>query len=105
MAAWAVAVRAPAAGARKLAEARLQHPARPFHRAPLPVRRANPAPRQAASLLPTGMFALKLLVSAFAGAAITMGLWPDDWKPVAPGLFEPGRLLPQSLLPQSLGTQ
>ena len=92
MAACAVAVRAPAAGARKPAEARLQHPARPFHRAPLPVRRANPAPRQAASLLPTGIFALKLLVSAFAGAAITMGLWPDDWKPVSPGSFEPGRL-------------
>ena len=34
------------------------------------------------------MFALKLLASALAGAAIAMVLWPDDWKPVAPASFE-----------------
>jgi hypothetical protein len=57
------------------------------------------ARRQAASLLPAGIFALKLLASALAGAAITMVLWPDDWKPVAPpslvaervGTFYPDR--------------
>ena len=104
MAACAVAVRAPAAGARKPAAARLQHPARPFHRAPLPMRRADPAPPQVASLLPTGIFALKLLVSAFAGVAITMGLWPD-WKPVAPGSIEPGRLGTEGLGTESPGTE
>jgi hypothetical protein len=104
MAACAVAVRAPAAGARKPAAAPLQHPARPFHRAPLPVRRADPPPPQVASLLPTGIFALKLLVSAFAGVAITMGLWPD-WKPVAPDSFEPGRLVTESPDTESPGTE
>src|SRR5271157_406196 len=104
MAACAVAVRAPAAGARKPAAARLQHPARPFHRAPLPVRRADPAPPQVASLLPTGRFALNLLVSAFSGVAITMGLWPD-WGPVAPGSIELGRLGTEGLGTESLGRE
>ena len=91
MAACAVAVRAPAAVARKPVAVRLQHPARPFQRPFLLVRRSVYAQRQAASFLPTGIFALKLLISAFAGAAITTGLWPDNWRPVAPRAFAPER--------------
>jgi hypothetical protein len=48
--------------------------------------------RQAAWFLPTRLFAIKLLASALAGAAITMVLWQDDRKPVAPGSFEAQRL-------------
>jgi hypothetical protein len=45
----------------------------------VPLRR--PAPwRQEAWFLPAGTIALKLLASALAGAAITMGLWHEDWK-------------------------
>jgi hypothetical protein len=44
------------------------------------VPRANAIPRRAAALLPTGILAVKFLVGAFAAAAITAGLWPDDWQ-------------------------
>jgi hypothetical protein len=89
MAACAVALRATAAVARQPAAVRLQHPARPFQRPFLLVRRAAWAQRQAASFLPAGRLALKLLLGAFAGAAITAGLWPDNWRPVAPGALAP----------------
>jgi hypothetical protein len=49
----------------------------------------RPAPRrQAAWSLAAGIFTLKLLASALAGAAVTMVLWQDDWKPVAPASFD-----------------
>ncbi len=50
------------------------------------------ARRQAAWFLPTGLFALKLLASVLVGAVITMVLWQDNGKPVAPGSFETERL-------------
>src|SRR5262245_60465362 len=97
MAACAVAFRAPVGGTGRSAAARLQQSARPFHRPALSVRSAAARP-QAAWLLATGLFALKLLASVLAGAAITMVLWPDSRKPVVHGVvrieqlgFEPGR--------------
>ena len=38
--------------------------------------------------LPAGIFALKLIASALAGATITLALWPADRKPVAPQTIE-----------------
>jgi hypothetical protein len=46
----------------------------------LPVVRASAAPRRVAALLPTGILAGKFLIGVFAAAAITAGLWPDDWQ-------------------------
>ena len=56
----------------------------------MPARSAVARP-QAEWLLATGLFALKLLASVLAGAAITMVLWPDSGRPVAPGVFEAER--------------
>jgi hypothetical protein len=41
--------------------------------------------------LPAGIFALKLVASALAGATITLALWPADKKPVAPQSIESSR--------------
>jgi hypothetical protein len=52
----------------------------------MPARGAVARP-QAAWFLATGLFALKVLASVLAGAAITMVLWPGSGKPVAPAPF------------------
>jgi hypothetical protein len=41
--------------------------------------------------LPAGIFALKLIASALAGATITLALWPSDTKPLAPQAIESSR--------------
>jgi hypothetical protein len=56
----------------------------------MPMRRPAPRP-QAAPFLPAAIFALKLLASALAGAAVTMLLW-QDWKPAAPASLVAERL-------------
>lgn len=77
---------------------RMQQPLRPLHRpattlyVPQTHRRQPTAPRAVAqpqlAWLPAGIFALKLVASAIAGATITLALWPADNKPVAPQLTE-----------------
>lgn len=42
------------------------------------------------ALLPTGIFALKLISSALAGATVTLALWPADRNPVPPQTVEAG---------------
>jgi hypothetical protein len=81
MAACAVAVQPPAASLRQAAARQWRERASRLYRSSLSVPRANATPRRAAALLPTGILAVKLLVGAFAAAAITAGLWPDDWQP------------------------
>ena len=49
-------------------------------RAPVPTAYAGPAPRTAPTLVRSLVFALKLVASALAGAAITMLLWNDNPK-------------------------
>jgi hypothetical protein len=75
---------------------RLQRPARPLHRPAMPLYvPPNPAQRTVAqpqmAWLPAGIFALKLVASALAGATITLALWPADRKPVAPQTIETSR--------------
>jgi hypothetical protein len=79
MAACAVAVHAPAASLTQAAARQWLERARRLYRPSLPAR-ANAMPRRAAALIPTGILAVKFLVGAFAAAAITAGLWPDDWQ-------------------------
>ena len=79
MAACAVAVHAPAASLRQAAARQWRERAKRLYRPSLPLARANAASRRAAALVPTGILAIKFLVGAFAAAAITAGLWPDDW--------------------------
>jgi hypothetical protein len=69
--------------------ARVARPVRPLHRLAAPVRPAAPAAQAApaTSLLPTAIFACKLVASVLAGAAITSTLWPHDRKPLAPDSF------------------
>ena len=52
-------------------------------RAPVPTAYAGPAPRTAPTLVRSLVFALKLVASALAGAAITMLLWNDNPKRAA----------------------
>ncbi len=49
----------------------------------MPLRRVAPR-RQSGWFLPAAILALKLIASALAGATVTLVLWQDDRKPVAP---------------------
>jgi hypothetical protein len=97
-----IAIEAIALNVGRLATARLQPTkalrrcTRPFNRPAMPLRqeRQQPVPlgfREQSSLLPAATFALKLLASALAGAAVTLLLWNDDLKPPAPYSFAPDR--------------
>jgi hypothetical protein len=72
----------------------------PLRRHGLPPRQATHQPnrfafrRELSSVLPAATFALKLVASALAGAALTFLLWNDDPKPAAPYTFDSDHLAP-----------